>query len=230
MTLGLGSLSPERLKYASGLFNMMRNLGGAVGIAVCGAILNNRTNSHFLDIATHLTPANGAMEQLLHGMAARWGAALGGPVAGHAAALSQLWHLAYREASTLAYADAFRAIMVAFVIATMLVPLLRKVAPPKAAAGRSALTRLRLTSEFGIDGSGFAIKKGPEAYRCPGPNPVDLALRVCVRPWLFAQSIGSAGMNHISQHVANRPGDQQRHPWLLGGAAGHIVSSLSALL
>ena len=32
--LGLGSLPPERLKYASGLFNMMRNLGGAVGIAV----------------------------------------------------------------------------------------------------------------------------------------------------------------------------------------------------
>ena len=48
-------------------------------------------------------------------------------VAGHAAALSQLWHLAYREASTLAYADAFRAIMAAFVVATLLVPLLRKV-------------------------------------------------------------------------------------------------------
>ena len=28
VTLGLGSLPPERLKYASGLFNMMRNLGG----------------------------------------------------------------------------------------------------------------------------------------------------------------------------------------------------------
>ena len=131
VTLGLGSLSPERLKYASGLFNMMRNLGGAVGIAVCGAILNNQTNLHFLDIASHLTPANGAMEQLLHGMTERWGAALGGPVAGHAAA-SQLWHLAYREASTLAYADAFRAIMVAFVIATLLVPLLRNVAARKA--------------------------------------------------------------------------------------------------
>src|SRR6266581_3661477 len=34
INLGLGSLPPERLKYASGLFNMMRNLGGAVGIAV----------------------------------------------------------------------------------------------------------------------------------------------------------------------------------------------------
>jgi len=132
VTLGLGSLAAERLKYASGLFNMMRNLGGAVGIAVCGAILNNQTNQHFLRIASHLTPANGAMEQLLHNMTGRWGEALGGPAAGHAAALSQLWRLAYREASTLAYADAFRAIMAAFVVATLLVPLLRKVAAPTA--------------------------------------------------------------------------------------------------
>jgi DHA2 family multidrug resistance protein len=112
---------------------MMRNLGGAVGIAVCGAILNNQTNFHFLYIASHLTPANGAMAQLVHGMTERWSTALGTASAGQAAALSQLWHLAYREASTLAYADAFRAIMAAFVVATLLVPLLRKVAPAKAA-------------------------------------------------------------------------------------------------
>jgi DHA2 family multidrug resistance protein len=111
---------------------MMRNLGGAVGIAVCGAILNNQTNFHFLYIASHLTPANGAMAQLVHGMTERWGAAVGGPVAGHAAAMSQLWHLAYREASTLAYADAFRAIMMAFIIATQMVPLMRKMAAPSA--------------------------------------------------------------------------------------------------
>jgi len=52
VNLGLGSLPPERLKYASGLFNMMRNLGGAVGIAVSAAILNARTNFHFVAIAS----------------------------------------------------------------------------------------------------------------------------------------------------------------------------------
>jgi DHA2 family multidrug resistance protein len=57
VTLGLGSLPSERLKYASGLFNMMRNLGGAVCIALCGLVLNDRTNLHFLDIASKLTPA-----------------------------------------------------------------------------------------------------------------------------------------------------------------------------
>jgi DHA2 family multidrug resistance protein len=45
----------------------------------------------------------------------------------HAAALKQLWLLAYREASTLAYADAFRAIAVAFALAALLVPLMRAV-------------------------------------------------------------------------------------------------------
>jgi DHA2 family multidrug resistance protein len=134
VTLGLGSLPPDRLKYASGLFNMMRNLGGAVGIAVCGAILNTRTNFHFDAIAYHLTPANGPMERLVGGVANRYAALPGNLDAGHVAALKQLWLLAYREASTLAFADAFRAIMVAFVIATMLVPLLRNVTAPRAPA------------------------------------------------------------------------------------------------
>jgi DHA2 family multidrug resistance protein len=134
INLGLGSLPPERLKYASGLFNMMRNLGGAVGIAVCGAVLNNRTNFHFHAIASNLTPANGAMVRLVTEVAERYAAIPRSPQAGHQAALKQLWLLAYREASTLAYADAFLAIMVAFVIATLLVPFMRNVAAPKVPA------------------------------------------------------------------------------------------------
>ena len=134
VTLGLGSLPPARLKYASGLFNMMRNLGGAVGIAVCGAVLNDQTNLHFLNIAATLTPANAAMNDLLSGLGARLTTVLGSAPAGHLAALETLRAVAYREAATMAYADAFRTIMLAFLITTPLALLLRKVAPPKAAA------------------------------------------------------------------------------------------------
>jgi DHA2 family multidrug resistance protein len=75
------------------------------------------------------------MQRTLATLEARYGALQGAVDGGHAAALRQLWHLAYREASTLAYADAFRAIMLAFVVATLLVPLLRKVGtPPPSAA------------------------------------------------------------------------------------------------
>ena len=116
---------------------MMRNLGGAVGIALSGAILNDRTNFHFEAIASRLTPANGAMTRLLTEVSQRYAAIPGSPQHGHAAALEQLWRLAYREASTMAYADAFRAIMIAFAIATLLVPLMRNVASPKVPAPAS---------------------------------------------------------------------------------------------
>ena len=137
VNLGLGSLPPERLKYASGLFNMMRNLGGAVGIALCGAILNARTNFHFVAIASNLTLANGAMTRLMGELAARYGAIPGSLQTGHAAATKRLWQLAYREASTLAYADAFLVIMIVLVIATLLVPFLRNVAPTGTASSQA---------------------------------------------------------------------------------------------
>jgi DHA2 family multidrug resistance protein len=60
VTLTLGSLAPDRLKLASGLFNLMRNLGGAIGIAACGTILNDRTNLHFLRLAEHLNASSAA--------------------------------------------------------------------------------------------------------------------------------------------------------------------------
>ena len=132
VTLGLGSLAPARLKYASGLFNMMRNLGGAVGIAVCGAMLNIRTNFHFNALASHLTDSNAPLRHTMAGLTRNLTATLGSPVAGHQAALRELWQITYVQAETLSYADAFRIIMLAFLLATCLVPLMRKVVPPKA--------------------------------------------------------------------------------------------------
>jgi hypothetical protein len=64
VTLTLGGLAPERLKLAFGLFNLMRNLGGAIGIAACGTILNYRANLHFLRLAEHLNATNSAMLDL----------------------------------------------------------------------------------------------------------------------------------------------------------------------
>jgi DHA2 family multidrug resistance protein len=136
VTLGLGSLPPERLKYASGLFNMMRNLGGAIGIAVCSTILNDRANLHFLRLAEHLNAANAPLQTWLGRVSNRFAeATVGDLVHGQAAALKQLWLLTWREAEVQTFADAFLAIGAGLALATLLVPLMRKVAPP---AGPSA--------------------------------------------------------------------------------------------
>lgn len=134
VTLTLGSLAPARLKFASGLFNLMRNLGGAIGIALCATILNDRTNLHFMRLAEHLNGVNEAMLQWQGTLGGDFTAQLGDALAGQAAALRQLWQLTYREALTMTFADAFLAVGCCFVIATLMVPLMRKVAPPKASS------------------------------------------------------------------------------------------------
>jgi DHA2 family multidrug resistance protein len=124
VVLTLGSLPPLRLKLASGLFNTMRNLGGAIGIALCATILNDRTNLHFQRLADHLNYTNEAMDGWIATTATRLG------TMDAQAVLRPLWQVTYREAQTLAYSDAFLVIMCGFVVATLLVPLMRKVAPP----------------------------------------------------------------------------------------------------
>ncbi|MBV9249630.1 MAG: DHA2 family efflux MFS transporter permease subunit [Acetobacteraceae bacterium] len=131
VTLTLGGLAPERLKLASGLFNLMRNLGGAIGIAVCGTILNDRTNLHFLRLAEHLNTGNAAMLRFLQHVAANEAAS--GPgrlLQGDTGALKTLWTLTFHEAQTLSFSDAFFVIALCFAAATVMTPLMRKVAAP----------------------------------------------------------------------------------------------------
>ncbi|HET9157311.1 MAG TPA: MFS transporter, partial [Myxococcaceae bacterium] len=128
VTLTLGTLTPDRLKLASGLFNLMRNLGGAIGIAASGTLLNSRANLHFLRLSEHLNYAHPAMVNLLQKVEARDAAVHGGDVVNaHGAALRQLWALTMREAQTQTFADIFLVIAVCFVVATLLVPLMHKV-------------------------------------------------------------------------------------------------------
>jgi DHA2 family multidrug resistance protein len=94
--------------------------------------LNSRTNLHFERLASHLNSANPALGPLLQHSSAAASALSGDPIHGHAIALKELWQLTLREAQTQAYADAFLAITIAFVIATLMVPLMRKVVAPAA--------------------------------------------------------------------------------------------------
>lgn len=134
VTLSLGSLPPERLKFASGLFNLMRNLGGAIGIAGCGTILNDRTNQHFQYIAETLTAANAAARASIEQLTRLYSTGLfhGDTVAAHKAAVKQLWLLTYREAQTMAFSDAFLLIGLCLLLAAFLSPIMRKVVAPKA--------------------------------------------------------------------------------------------------
>ena len=44
--LALGTMPPQKIKNASGLFNLTRNLGGAVGLALINTVLDKRMDLH----------------------------------------------------------------------------------------------------------------------------------------------------------------------------------------
>lgn len=125
VTLTLGSLPPTRLKLASGLFNLMRNLGGAIGIALCGTILNDRTNLHYSRLADHLNSASLTLGEFMHSSTAALTQQGFSPDAAQTAALKNLAALTLREAKTQAFADAFWLIMIGFFIAALLVPFMK---------------------------------------------------------------------------------------------------------
>jgi DHA2 family multidrug resistance protein len=52
--VALGTLAPERVKNASGLFNLMRNLGGAIGLAVVNTLIQSRTPAHVAALVERL--------------------------------------------------------------------------------------------------------------------------------------------------------------------------------
>ncbi len=131
VTLTLGALPPARIKLASGLFNLMHNLGGAIGIAACATILENGTNRHFLHLAEHLTTANPALGGFMTQANAHATTLYNGDaVRGHAVALHELWNLTMREAQTQTFSEAYLAVSICFAFATVMVPLMRKVAAP----------------------------------------------------------------------------------------------------
>ena len=130
VTLTLGGLAPNKLKLASGLFNLMRNLGGAIGIAACGTILNDRTNLHFLRLAEHLNAGNATMASFVATTGAHGAEVFGDPQRGQAGALRELWSLTWREAQVQTYGDAFLIIGVCFVVTTAMVLLMRRIGPP----------------------------------------------------------------------------------------------------
>ncbi|WP_247300654.1 hypothetical protein [Bradyrhizobium sp. 179] len=68
---------------------------------------------------------------MLNSAIAAYNQAWGDPVQAQAAALKNLWLLAFREAQVQAFADAYLVIAACFALAFVMVPLMRKVAPPK---------------------------------------------------------------------------------------------------
>jgi len=100
--LALGTLPVERLKNASGLFNLTRNMGGAVGLAGLNTVLDDRMDLHFARLHDAITWSRLPAVEALNGLAAR----IPGSDAQNMA-LKQLFMLVHQQGVVMAFADVF---------------------------------------------------------------------------------------------------------------------------
>jgi DHA2 family multidrug resistance protein len=129
--LALGTLEPERLKNASGLFNLARNLGGAVGLAALNTVLNHRIDLHLARLHEAVTWSRQPAQEMLTNLTARF-QNFGGDA--QTMALRQLMRLARQQGTVMAFADVFLMLAVLFVLFGALALLMRRPAAPAGAA------------------------------------------------------------------------------------------------
>lgn len=70
--LALGGFAPDRVPNASGLFNLMRNLGGAIGLAVIDTIIGERAPAHVAALVARLQAGDPAAARFVGLPAARF--------------------------------------------------------------------------------------------------------------------------------------------------------------
>jgi DHA2 family multidrug resistance protein len=121
--IALGTLPPERIKNASGLFNLTRNLGGAVGLAALTTILNDRTDLHLARLHESLTWAHRPAVEMLDNLAARY-AAYGSDA--QPMALKQLSLITHRQGLVMAFADVFLLLTLLFIGLAFLALLMKR--------------------------------------------------------------------------------------------------------
>ncbi|WP_426408714.1 DHA2 family efflux MFS transporter permease subunit [Bradyrhizobium ganzhouense] len=129
--IALGTLPPDKVKNASGLFNLMRNLGGAVGLAVINTVLNDRADLHITRLQERVTWGNATATETLTMLQQKF-QGLGDSTL---MAMKQLSQIVHRQAVVMSFGDAFFILTLFYLSLSLLVMLLNKPASPFGAAG-----------------------------------------------------------------------------------------------
>ncbi len=132
-SLALGTLPSEEVQNASGLYNLTRNLGGAIGLAVMNTLMTQQNKFHYAVMREHVTAGSPPAEALLGALRARFTAAgLPNP---DIAALKQVYGLLMREAQVMTMNDLYQVLAALFLLALFLMPWVNKVAADAGPAG-----------------------------------------------------------------------------------------------
>jgi DHA2 family multidrug resistance protein len=122
--IALGSVPPDKLKNSAGLYNLTRDLGGAIALATIGTLMNQRLHFHWNRLIEDINPARPAVQHFLDMQAGRLDALVPGDPG--RAAVKLLADLVQREALVMTYNDAIMMVGGLFVAGLLLMPLVNR--------------------------------------------------------------------------------------------------------
>jgi len=130
-TVSMATIEPQRMGYATSLFNLMRNIGGSVGIAVTGTLLARRRQAFGSLLGEHVTLFDPTTSEVLAQLKAAFMARTGDAVAATNQAYVVLYGMVQRQAAMVSFVMIFRLLGILFFVLLPLVLLMRKPKGPR---------------------------------------------------------------------------------------------------
>jgi DHA2 family multidrug resistance protein len=124
--MSLTAVSASELPTATGLFNVVRNIGGSVGIAVTTTWLYRQTQVHMGTLIGHVTPWSAPAAERLARLQDAYLAGGADADTARRQALRHLYEEVQRQASMNAFADDFLRLAALFAVTVPLVWLMRR--------------------------------------------------------------------------------------------------------
>ena len=125
-TTALGDLPPEKIGNASGLYNLMRNVGGSVGIAAVNTIVTRHEQVHRTELVRNLAPSLTTYQERVNQLTTTM-AVHAGPVLATRRAYATIQNTLTQQAVLWSYVDDFRYLAVACALCIPFVMMLKRV-------------------------------------------------------------------------------------------------------
>jgi DHA2 family multidrug resistance protein len=106
-TLMMATIPRHEMGNATGLANMLRNIGGSIGIAMATTALVRRSALHQTYLGANLSPSNPVLQQKSAAIAGYLGHHFG-PAQGRPGSFGLIYGLMQQQSALMAYVDVFR--------------------------------------------------------------------------------------------------------------------------
>ncbi|HEY6291078.1 MAG TPA: DHA2 family efflux MFS transporter permease subunit [Terriglobia bacterium] len=133
-TTTMDPIPREAMGNATSLFNLVRNLGGSVGISLVETLQFRQQQAHIGILGAHVNPFDRQVRAVMNQIQGAFTVGGADPVTAGHRAYSALWGMVLQQATMMSYNDVFRLLGVLFLGMLPLIFLMKK---PKAAGGMS---------------------------------------------------------------------------------------------